>query len=206
VWQNTLLFFISDNGGPLAQTADNTPLRGGKHQDYEGGIRVPFVVCWPEKLKPGESQAVVSSLDILPTALAAASLPLENLLDGINILPLLRGEVAASPRKLFWCSGGEEGWWAVRSGDWKLVGDRGKIALFDLSKDVAENHDLAAQMPDKVAELTKLHDGWLAEMAAPIKGEAKRYGMPQPAGGQTKKPKSERKKNKAAAPAEQTPR
>jgi arylsulfatase A-like enzyme len=204
VWQNTLLFFISDNGGPLAQTADNTPLRGGKHQDYEGGIRVPFVVCWPEKLKPGESQAVVSSLDILPTALVAAGLSAEKSLDGINILPLLRGEVAAPPRNLFWCSGGEEGWWAVRSGDWKLVGDRGKIGLFDLSKDVAEKNDQAPQMQEKVADLTKLHDGWLAKMAEPIKGEAKRYGMPQPAGSQAKKPKSARKKNKAAAPVDHT--
>ena len=72
LWETTLLFFISDNGGPLPQSANNTPLRGGKHMDYEGGIRVPFLVCWPAKLKPGESQAVVSSLDILPTALAAA--------------------------------------------------------------------------------------------------------------------------------------
>jgi arylsulfatase A-like enzyme len=203
VWENTLLFFISDNGGPLAQTANNTPLRGGKHQDYEGGIRVPFVVCWPTKLKPGESQAVVSSLDILPTALAAAGLPMpaDKPLDGMNILPLLRGEVAASPRNLFWCSGSEEGWWAIRSGDWKLVGDRGKISLFDLSKDVSEKNDLASQMPEKAAELARLHDVWLAEMADPIKGEAKRYGMPLPEGNKPKTPKSERKKKTATASA-----
>ncbi len=131
VWDNTLLFFISDNGGPLAQTADNTPLRGGKHQDYEGGIRVPFLVCWPGKLKPGESQAVVSSLDILPTALAATGLPspTEKPLDGINLLPILRGESPAPTRNLFWSSGSEEGWWAVRSGDWKLVGEKARGAL-----------------------------------------------------------------------------
>lgn len=202
VWDNTLLFFISDNGGPLAQTADNTPLRGGKHQDYEGGVRVPFLVCWPGKLKPGESQAVVISLDILPTALAATGLPspTEKPLDGINLLPILRGESPAPTRNLFWSSGSEEGWWAVRSGDWKLVGEKARVGLFDLAQDISEKNDLAAKMPEKVAELTKLHDAWLAEMPEPIQAGAKRYGMTPPAGATKKKPKAERKKNKGAPP------
>ncbi len=192
VWQNTLLFFISDNGGPLAQTADNTPLRGGKHQDYEGGIRVPFLVCWPSQLKPGESQAVVSSLDILPTTLAAAGIssPPEKPFDGFNLLPILRGESVPAPRDLFWCAGGEEGWWSVRSGDWKLVGDKERIGLFDLSKDASEKQDLAPQMPEKLAELTALHDTWLAGMANPIKGGAKRYAMEEVS---KKKSKGEKK-------------
>ena len=103
MWENTLLFFISDNGGPLAQGAVNTPLRAGKHSDYEGGIRVPFLVCWPGKLKPGESQAPVIALDILPTVLAAtgvAPAPTDKPFDGINILPLLRGETAPLRRSL----------------------------------------------------------------------------------------------------------
>ena len=201
VWENTLLFFISDNGGPLPQSANNTPLRAGKHSDYEGGIRVPFLVCWPGQLKPGENQAVVSSLDILPTALAAAGLsgPTEKALDGKNILPLLRRETAPNPRNLFWCSGSEEGWWAVRSGDWKLVGEKGKIGLFDLSKDISEKDDLAKMMPERVAELTKLHDAWLAEMASPVKGEGKRYGMEGSADKAPKKAKADRKKKKAGA-------
>ena len=201
VWENTLLFFISDNGGPLAQTAVNAPFRGGKHQDYEGGIRVPFLVCWPAQLKPGECQAVVSSLDILPTALAAAGAagPIDKPLDGINLLPILRGEVPAPPRNLFWCSGSGEGWWAVRSGDWKVVGQKERIGLFDLSKDVSEANDLSKQMPGKVLELTKLHDTWLTDMMNPINGEAKRYGMPEPVGGKTKKSKAERKKKNATA-------
>ncbi len=211
VWENTLLFFCSDNGGPLAQTADNTPLRGGKHQDYEGGIRVPFLVCWPAQLKPGETQMPVISLDMLPTALAAAGIeaPADKPLDGKNLLPLLRGEVAPQQRHLFWSAGSEEGWWAVRSGDWKLVGEKGRVGLFDLSKDVSEKTDLAGQLPEKVAELTRLHDGWLAEMANPLKAGAKRFGLPLPAGSQPKKPKSERKKNQpplsAAAPASSAP-
>ena len=187
VWENTLLFFLSDNGGALAQTADNAPLRGGKHQDYEGGIRVPFLVCWPGKLAPGESQTVVSSLDILPTALAAAGIspPKGERFDGMNILPMLRGKQLPRTRDLFWCSGSEEGWWAVRSGDWKLVARNERIELYDLSRDPSEKDDLAKEMPEKLAELRALHDRWLAEMANPIKGGAKRYDLPV-----TKKKKS----------------
>ncbi len=202
VWDNTLLFFISDNGGPLAQSADNTPLRGGKHQDYEGGIRVPFLVCWPAKLKPGESQAVVSSLDILPTALAAADIapPVDKPLDGMNILPILLNETPAPSRSLFWSSGSDEGWWAVRSGDWKLVGQKNQTSLFDLGKDVSEQKDLAGQNPAKITELTQLHDAWLAAMQPPAGGEGKRYGLERSPSAKAKKPKSERKKNKNPAP------
>jgi arylsulfatase A-like enzyme len=176
-WENTLIFFFSDNGGPLAQTADNTPLRGGKHQDYEGGVRVPFLVCWPAQLKPGESQAVVSSLDVPPTALAAAGLPApaNKPLDGINLIPVLRGETPAPARNLYWSSGSDEGWWAVRSGDWKLVAQKAKVELFDLAKDVSEKTDLAKTMPDKLAELTQLHDTWLAQMAKPVKAGEKKW-------------------------------
>ncbi len=212
-WENTLLFFISDNGGPLAQSAVNTPLRGGKHQDYEGGIRVPFLVCWPSQLKPGESQAPVIALDILPTVLAATGVaaPDTKPLDGKNILPVLRGEIAPQPRNFFWSSGSEEGWWAVRSGDWKLVGEKAKIGLFDLSKDVSEKTDLAKTMPEKVAELTKLHDAWLAKMANPVKAGEKKWTAGMSAAKKTKltpeqKQKArdeERAKKKAAKKAQQ---
>jgi arylsulfatase A-like enzyme len=208
VWENTLLFFLSDNGGPLAQMANNTPLRGGKHQDYEGGIRVPFLVCWPGRLKPGESQAVVSALDILPTSLAAAGLepPTEKPLDGINLLPVLEGRTPAPVRNLFWCSGSEEGWWAVRSGDWKVVGDKLRVSLFNLSGDVAEAHDLSQQMPQKLAELTALHDAWLAEMPNPIKAGGKKWSPDAPAKAKRLTPEQKRKardgerKKKKAAP------
>jgi hypothetical protein len=84
----------------------------------------------------------------------------------------------------------------VRSGDWKLVGEKARVSLFDLGKDVSEKNDLANQVPEKVTELTKLHDAWLAEMANPVNAGAKRSGMPLPEGAKTKKPKAERKKNK----------
>lgn len=199
IWENTLLFFISDNGGPLAQNADNTPLRGGKHTDYEGGIRVPFLVCWPAQLKPGEHLSPVISLDILPTALAAAGVTADQTFDGQNILPFLRGDTTPPPRDLFWCSGSDEGWWAVRSGDWKLVGEKGNLSLFDLSKDVSESTNLSTQMPVKVAELTKRHDAWLADMAKPVKAGEKRYDMAVNEGTTPNKPKKMTKEEKKKA-------
>jgi len=195
-WQNTLIFFISDNGGPLAQTANNAPLRGGKHQDFEGGIRVPFLFCWPAQIKGGtESQVPVISLDILPTVLAAAEIPApqDKPFDGMNILPAARGEGKWPSRNFFWSSATEGGWWAVRSGDWKLVGDHGRIGLFDLAADFSEKIDLAAKLPEKVGELTKLHDIWLAQMAMPMRAGAKRFGMEPPAGHQTGKAKTRKK-------------
>ncbi len=196
LWENTLLFFMSDNGGPLAQGADNTPLRGGKHTDYEGGIRVPFLICWPAQLQPGEFGAPVSSLDVLPTVLAATGVSAADgtKLDGRNLLPYLRREMAPEPRDLFWCSGSDEGWWAIRSGDWKLVAEKGKLGLFDLAKDESEANDLASAMPDKVAELTQRHDAWLAEMAPPVKAGAKRLDL---ASTSPENPAKKRKKKKA---------
>jgi arylsulfatase A-like enzyme len=198
VWENTLLFFISDNGGPLAQASNNTPLRGGKHQNYEGGIRVPFLVCWPAKLPPGESQDVVSSLDILATSLAAAGIPApaDKPLDGQDLIPLLTSKNPAPGRDLFWSSGSEEGWWAVRSGDWKLVGEKGRNSLFDLSQDISEATNLASEKPEKLQELIRLHDAWLAEMQPPVRGQGKRYDLEGTAPTRTKKPKNMRKKNK----------
>lgn len=195
IWENTLLFFLSDNGGPLAQKANNSPLRGGKHQDYEGGIRVPFLICWPGKLPAGESQAVVSSLDILPTSLAAAGIasPMDKPLDGINLLPILKGSVSPPVRNLFWCSGSDQGWWAVRSGDWKVVGEKGRVGLFDLSKDVAETRDLSKEMPEKLPQLTALHDAWLAEMPEPTKSGGKKWTADAPA--KSRKMTREQKKN-----------
>jgi arylsulfatase A-like enzyme len=137
---------------------------------------VPFLVCWPGQLKPGETQTPVIQLDVLPTALAAAGVtaPTDKPFDGVNLLPILRGDSPPPVRDLFWCSGSEDGWWAIRSGPWKLVSDRGRVGLFDLERDIAEAHDLAAQRPELVAELTRKHDAWLSAMAPPTKSAAKR--------------------------------
>jgi arylsulfatase A-like enzyme len=180
VWENTLLFFLTDNGGSKAMDANNTPLRGFKQQNYEGGIRTPFIVSWPARFKGGRAiDTPIHSLDILPTALEAAgvALPTDKPLDGRSLLPLLAGRTPAPPRTFYWSEGGAAGGWAVRAGDWKLVAQRNqsKPELFNLAGDPAEKTDLATDQPAKVAELTKLYDTWLDQMAAPMSGAPKRW-------------------------------
>jgi arylsulfatase A-like enzyme len=167
---DTLIFFISDNGGPTRQTtSSNTPLHGFKAQVWEGGIRVPYMVQWKGHLPAGKTyDKPVSSLDIVPTALAAAGVAAgsEHPLDGIDLLPYLNGIHTARPHEsLYWRFGKQ---WAVRQGDMKLV----KIAqqpvqLFDLAADVGEQHDLASKKPEVVDQLSKDYQQWNAQLSAP---------------------------------------
>ena len=178
VFDNTLLFFLTDNGGAKVMKADNAPLRGFKQQDYEGGIRVPFIVSWPESLRGGTRCDVpVVSFDIFPTALAAAGIdaPADRPLDGKNMLPALRGEQKVLHERLFWSSAGRKGHWAVREGRWKLVAVKASRQLFDIEADPGETKELSSSHPDVVARLSKLYDSWLAEMGDPASGQPKRW-------------------------------
>ena len=198
LFENTLLFYLTDNGGAAAMHANNAPLRGFKQQDYEGGIRVPWIVSWPARLDGGATCDVpICSIDVLPTALAAAGVtpPDDVVLDGKDILPALEGKTDRLHDHLFWSSGGREGKWAIRSGKWKLVGQKGAVELFDLEADLGETTDLAEQRPKKVAKLTDLHEAWLEEMAAPLHGGGKRWKAR--AGSRTKK-KEERRSRRGA--------
>jgi arylsulfatase A-like enzyme len=195
VWENTLLFFLTDNGGSKAMSAVNTPLRGAKQQNYEGGIRTPFMVSWPAAFKGGRKiDTPITSLDILPTALEAAGVKPSRPLDGRSLLPLLTGKTQQHIDTFYWSEGGAAGGFAVRAGDWKLVQQRAqtKIELFDLAKDPAETTDLAPQNAAKVAELSKLYDAWLDQMAEPMSGAPKRPAA-QPAGGAKKSKEQKRK-------------
>ena len=120
---NTLVIFISDNGGPVQElTSSNLPLRGQKGQMYDGGIRIPFMLQWKPRIKGGMTMdQPVISCDLLPTILAAAGVkPLPTApLDGVNLLPMLRGETSRPPHEtLFWRMGPSH---ALRKGKWKLV-------------------------------------------------------------------------------------
>jgi arylsulfatase A-like enzyme len=178
--ERTLIFFLSDNGGPTAQTTSgNGPLRGFKGQTWEGGIRIPFMIQWKGKLPEGKvSDVPVISLDILPTAVAAAGRAIDPAwkLDGVNLLPYLTGENAGRPHEsLFWRMGEKK---AARVGDWKMVVDRDipKPALFNLAEDIGEKNDLAEKMPEKFKEIQAAFDAWEAQLEKPRWGRVDRAG------------------------------
>jgi arylsulfatase A-like enzyme len=171
--ERTLIFFFSDNGGPLDRNGSlNTPLQGEKGGMLEGGIRVPFLVQWKGGLPAGVIyDRPVSTLDVLPTALAAAnekSVSKEPL-DGVNLLPYLTGSVTGDPHpQLYWRMKARS-YWAIRSGDHKLVMMRSREPrLFDLKQDIAETTDLSAQLPEVRAKLQALYNDWAATLPEPL--------------------------------------
>jgi arylsulfatase A-like enzyme len=189
--ENTLIFFLSDNGGPTligtsVNGAQNGPLRGSKRTTLEGGIHVPFVVRWKGKLPAGKVyDPPVIQLDILPTALAAAGQPVDATakLDGVNLLPYLKGEKAEAPHDLLYWRLGEQK--AIRKGDWKLVrydvcvdnpsrrSNASSIRvtqpkLYNLRDDPGETNDLSATNPKVVEELRVLWQKWCETLAEPI--------------------------------------
>jgi arylsulfatase A-like enzyme len=183
--RDTLVFFLSDNGGPPAANGSrNDPLRGTKGQLFEGGIHVPFVVRWPGTLPEGSVyDEPVVSLDIFPSAAAAAGVKLpEGLqLDGVNLLPALSGDIPTPPHeRLFWRTGGGETF-AVREGRYKLVRLRGTPPmLFDLAADPVEARELAGELPKVVERLVIALDAWDAELVAPL------WENPRPAAAPTR--------------------
>jgi arylsulfatase A-like enzyme len=175
VFEDTIVFFLTDNGGAKGMQADNTPLRGFKGSFDEGGIRTPFIVSWPARFSGGRViDTPVISFDILPTVLdASKSLPANNDFDGKSLLPLLSGDATSHHETLFW-SKGKEDEWAVRRNNWKLHYQRGDIDLTDLGNDVSEETDLARNYPEIVSELAAEFDAWIKPMADPVTGGVKR--------------------------------
>ena len=176
LFDNTLLFFLTDNGGARAMSADNSPLRGFKGSLDEGGIRTPFIVSWPEKIQGGRViETPVMSIDILPTALdALGRLPARNRFDGKSLLPLIDGQTTVHHNTLYWSKGGD-GEWAVRRGDWKLHAVQDRLELIHLKNDPSETRNIADAHPERVRELSAAFDKWIRPMASPITGGSKRW-------------------------------
>ncbi len=189
--ENTLVFFIADNGGPTASTtSQNGPLRGFKMTTFEGGPRVPFIAQWKGKIPAGKTYDLpVMNLDVLPTAIIAAGGKTDPSwqLDGVDLMPYLTGKPTSRPHQtLYWRYGPQ---WAIRHGDLKLVvskGGSGQPELYDLATDIGESKDLASAQPAKVKELQALWDKWSAEQAP--------ASTPDASGGATKKNKNKKGK------------
>jgi arylsulfatase A-like enzyme len=207
--ENTLIFFISDNGGPTSVNASsNAPFRGVKGDLREGGIRSPFLVQWKGRLPAGALyRKPVIQLDIFPTALAAAAVSPSGgaALDGVDLLPFLTGKEDGVPHEtLFWRfnfppNQPKNYKWAIRRGEWKLFTDvggnnsedrgSGKVMLVNLAADPSERIDLAERSPEKVRELQEAFDAWNAELQEPGGPDGKNAAPERPRK-QKRRPKS----------------
>ena len=171
--EDTVVFFLSDNGGPPKDNASsNAPLRGGKASAYEGGIRVPFVVRWPGRIPAGlVYREPVSSLDIFATIAATGRVPArtERPLDGVDLLPLLRGEKTAPADRRIFLRMFDTGRLAMREGDYKIVrnGKNEPLALYHLATDLSESTNLADAEPQRLARMNAAYEAWAAELMEP---------------------------------------
>ena len=164
-YENTFIVFTSDNGGQLNAGATSGPLRGGKEELYEGGIRVPLAVVWPGRIPPGtRSERVALTMDLLPTFFEAAGVPLDRAVDGESILPALLGRQApARERTLFWMrrEGGGfyhgRDYYAVRRGGWKLMQNHPYMPyrLYNLDEDPHEDRDVSKEQAVVIEELSR---------------------------------------------------
>lgn len=154
---DALVFFINDNGAGPKNGGSNAPFRGGKSRVYEGGVRVPFFARIPG-VDPASFAAPVSTIDVAPTALAAAGVPIPPALDGVDLVPYLKDPSSGPPHQaLFWRIGKD---WAARVGDLKLVHDRRDgFGFFDLAADPGETTDLGLEHPAR-AQVLQAWEQW----------------------------------------------
>ena len=177
--EKTLIFFIGDNGAPLKihkldapgggpgwDGSLNDPLNGEKGMLAEGGIRVPFVVCWKGQIDSGRLyHHPVISLDVAATAVALAGLSADPKLDGVNLVPYLRGEAEGAPHDtLFWRWIAQS---AVREGRWKYLQGGAREYLFDLEADREEKNNLLANHPEIAQRLRTKLASWAQEQNPP---------------------------------------
>ena len=173
-FENTLIWFLSDNGGATGNASINLPLVGHKGIKFEGGTRVPFFAHWPRKFKmPKKFDPMMISMDIMATSLAAAGAKNKNLkdLDGVNLLPFIEGEKTTPPHKnLYW----HKLWFsAMRDGPWKLiyVQDYG-YALYNLEKDLGESKNLIQSEKKRSEQMINQLNDWKAGLEKPRWDEA----------------------------------
>ncbi|WP_371196241.1 sulfatase [Glaciecola sp. SC05] len=188
---NTLVIFTSDNGG-YKMSSFPSPLRAGKGSYYEGGLRVPLLFRWPNKIKPGIDSTPVINADFYPTLLSMSQKPKSGLvLDGVDLSPLLLKQAALQSRDLFWhfpvylqahnskTDQGQDPLFrtrpgsAMRSGNWKLLHyfENNEYELYDLSADLGETNNLADKRPSILKDLSAKLDNWRTQIGAPIPSE-----------------------------------
>ena len=191
--ENTVVIFMSDNGGLLKSTS-NAPLRAGKGTAYEGGVREPMIVKWPGVTKPGSECSVpVISCDFFPTILEMCNVAQPGPVDGVSLVSLLKGGSSLSREALFWHyphyhTAGATPYGAVRAGDYRLIEfyEDNRLELYDLKKDIGEKTDLSKAMPDKTAQLAAMLRDWRQSVNAQMPSPNPDYD-PAKASGKGKK-------------------
>lgn len=189
----TMVFYLSDNGGPThANASNNHPLRGEKGTPWEGGWRVPFAVQWPGHLPAGKVyNEPIISLDIFATMAALSHVPTNAArpLDGVNLMPYLTGEKSGAPHQTIYLRMYDRGAFAVRSGDDKLVISKHgeKPELFNITQDISESKNLASEpkMQPVLEELERRRAAWASQLVPPaflglMQRRPQPHVMPQP--------------------------
>lgn len=194
--ENTIVIFLSDNGGTINTYSNNTPLRGYKYMFGEGGIRIPLIVSWPGKLPRGRQvDGIASAMDLFPTILDLLDEPTPANVDGKSLVPRLMSDAESGHDHLCWADG--KGTWVVRQGSWKLIQSAGwdhlsyrldeqgvahraendeypeGLLLYDLASDIGETENLAGKFPERVEQMRKAYQAWRQEMAAPSRPKKK---------------------------------
>ncbi len=175
--ENTLIYFLSDNGGAHNNQSSVGPLKGWKGLEFEGGHRVPFILSYPKAISGGATfEGLTSSLDIFATSIAAAGIskPEKHVLDGVNLMPYLQGSKSGDPHEtLFWRKLDKS---AARVGDYKIVTleNYGSV-LYNVEKDLGESNDLSKSQRDDFNEVMSAFKNWETGMMQPLWDEGKAW-------------------------------
>ena len=195
--ENTIVVFLSDNGGTINTYSNNTPLRGFKYMFGEGGVRIPLIVSRPGTLPQGKVDTrLTSAMDVFPTVVDLVGGQMPTNLDGQSLKGRLNAPQSDSGHDhLCWADG--KGTWSVRQGQWKLINSEGwthsnyrlkedntaepaadvtypaGLLLFNLQDDVGETKDVADEHPQRVQRMTALYEAWQSQMGKPRRGTAK---------------------------------
>jgi arylsulfatase A-like enzyme len=171
--ENTIVVFLSDNGGPEKKNASNNGvLREGKSSIYEGGFRVPFAIQWKGKLNKSICNYPVSSLDILGTIadLTKVEIEKDKPLDGVNIIPFLTGKEKGTPHQNIFIRKYDQKLYSVRDGNLKLVVKKNgnRKELYNLEKDISESNNIASSNKEDVKRLYNILNEWESELIDPV--------------------------------------
>lgn len=196
--EDTLVVFLSDNGGTINTYANNTPLSGFKYMFGEGGVRIPLIVSWPGRLPEGQTRSgLTSAMDVFPTVVELAGGEVPENLDGKSLVGTIENEGQEAGHDHL-CFADGKGTWSIRRGDWKLIQSKGWVhsnyqlneaneaepaedyiypeglLLFHLGDDIGETTNLAESHPDQVRAMRAFYEDWISQMGEPRRGNAKK--------------------------------